>query len=193
MWQFIGFFGEIALYLLGQVNAKISDKMKLEYPTLHAYAHKRCEIETDLIKNGINWHSFFETCEFMRKPTKEDKDFIKTLSNQDLLDMLIIMNLALRGYVDSYEEKSENCQILHEFYLLLKEEIALRPNLSFMPLGDGFVDYLESREDRKKLRDKKQNARKKGNLCIFCEGSNLRSNGNNWQCLDCGKYFRKKQ
>jgi hypothetical protein len=26
----------------------------------------------------------------------------------------------------------------------------------------------------------------------FCEGFNLSSNGNNWQRLDCGNYFRKK-
>jgi len=137
MWQFLGFFGEIGQYLVEMVTGKFSDKMRLENPTVKMYVHKRSEIERDLIRNGINWHSFFESCDFMRLPTEEDKEFVKTLSNGDLLDMLHIMILALKGYIDAFEETSLNCEILHEFYLLLKKEIELRPNLSFMPKGDG--------------------------------------------------------
>jgi hypothetical protein len=191
MWQYIGFFGEIGLYLMGLVNGKISDKMKLEYATVRAYSQKKTEIEKDLIKNGVNWYSFFETCDFIKKPSQEDLEFIKTLSNQDLLDMLIILGLAMKGYIDAYEDKNSNCLLIHEFYLLLKKEIELRPNRSFMPKGDGFVDYLESRKERKELIDRKQNVRIKGNFCIFCEGSNIRSNGNMWKCLDCERQFRK--
>lgn len=193
MLEFKGFFGEIGEYLLEMVTGKISDKMKLECGTVKAYAHKRSEIERDLIRSGINWHTFFESCDFMRMPTEEDKEFIATLNNQDLMDMLYIMISAQKRYIDAFEETSLNCQILHAFYLLLKSEMELRPNLAFMPKGDGFLDYLESREDRLKRIDAKQKARIEGNLCIFCESTNIRSNGNNWQCLDCGKYFRKKQ
>ena len=118
---------------------------------------------------------------------------MKTLSNEDLMEMLVIMGQGLKGYIDAYEEKSLHCEMLHAYYLMLKKEIALRPNLSFMPSQDGFIDYLESRTERKELIDKKLNARIKGNLCIFCEGSNIRSNGSMWKCLDCGKNFRKNQ
>jgi hypothetical protein len=102
------------------------------------------------------------------------------------------MILGLKGYVDSYSEKNENCEILHEYYLLLKMEIKMRPNLSFMPSGDGFIDYLESRTERREQSDKLKDARKSGSMCIFCESENLRSNGNMWKCLDCGKNFRKR-
>jgi len=193
MWQFLGFFGEIGQYLVEMVTGKFSDKMRLENPTVKMYVHKRSEIERDLIRNGINWHSFFESCDFMRLPTEEDKEFVKTLSNGDLLDMLHIMILALKGYIDAFEETSLNCEILHEFYLLLKKEIELRPNLSFMPKGDGFLDYLESREERKDLLDRKQNARYTGEMCIFCESTNIRSNGSMWVCVDCHRSFRKRQ
>jgi hypothetical protein len=192
MWQFKGFFGEIGLYLMGQVNRKFSDKMKLENDTERAYFAKRAEIEDLIIQKEVNWQSYFETMDFLDFPTQEDIDFIKTLSNQDLLTMLHVMILGLKGYVDSYEEKSENCEILHEYYLLLKMEIKLRPNLSFMPKSDAFQDYLESRTERKEQSDKLKEARIKGNLCIFCESENVRSNGNMWHCLDCDKNFRKK-
>jgi len=192
MWQFKGFFGEIGLYLMGLVNGKISDKMRLEHDTLRAYSQKYTEIEKDLIQNGVNWFSFFETCEFLSDPTEEDKEFVKTLSNDDLMEMLVIMGQALKGYVDAYEENNVNCEMLHEYYLMLKEEISLRPNLSFMPSGDGFIDYLESRTERKEIIDKKQKARIKGNICIFCESPNIRSNGNMWKCVSCGKSFRKQ-
>jgi hypothetical protein len=192
MIEFRGFFGEIAEYLCGLTNSKISDKMKLEYPTERAYFKKRAEIENELILRGINWQNTFESMD-LRFPTEEDKAVVKTLSNQELMDFTIIMNLALRGYVDSFEEENEKCKILHEFYLLLKFEIELRPNLSFFPKGDGFLDYLESRDSRNKLRDKKLNARIEGTMCLFCEGTNIRSNGNMWHCLDCGKNFRKSK
>ena len=44
----------------------------------------------------------------------------------------------------------------------------------------------------REIKDKKQDARIKGNLCIFCEGSNLWSKDNNWRCLDCCRYLGKK-
>ncbi len=193
MWQFIGFFGELGLYLLGLVNAKFSDKMKLEYPTQSAYFQKRAEIEKELILNGVNWYSYFENCEFLKEPTREDAEFVKTLSNGDLLDMLVVVGKGLRGFVDAYEEEDVHCEMLHDFYLLLKREIKLRPNLNYIPTGDGFLDYLESREARKEIENKKLNARIKGNLCIFCESENVRSNGNMWKCLDCNRQFRKSK
>lgn len=159
MWQFIGFFGELGLYLLGLVNAKFSDKMKLEYPTQSAYFQKRAEIEKELILNGVNWYSYFENCEFLKEPTREDAEFVKTLSNGDLLDMLVVVGKGLRGFVDAYEEEDVHCEMLHDFYLLLKREIKLRPNLNYIPTGDGFLDYLESREARKEIENKKLNAR----------------------------------
>jgi hypothetical protein len=192
MIKFEGFFGEIAEYLCGLTNSKISDKMKLEYPTERAYFKKRAEIEKELILRGINWQNTFESMD-LRFPTEEDKAVVKTLSNQELMDFTVIMNLALRGFVDSFEEENEKCKILHEFYLLLKSEIALRPNLSFFPLGDGFEDYLSSREDRTKLENKKENARLTGEMCIHCESRNVRSNGNMFTCIDCHRSFRKRK
>jgi hypothetical protein len=192
MWQFVGFFGKLGLYLIERANAQISWKMRLEYDKLDAYAEKRSEIETEIITSHVDWFHYFETCGFLAFPTEEDIEFTETLSNDDILTMLLVIINGLKGYIDRFEEDSPNCQKLYGFYKLLKEEIAQRPNLSYMPHGDGFKDYLSSREERRKIRDKKQSARIKGNICIFCESTNIRSNGNMWKCLSCGKSFRKQ-
>jgi hypothetical protein len=192
-WEFKGFFGKLGQYLLECVMSQISSKMRLEYSNVKAYAKKRAEIEEKVILKDVNWLHYFETdCDFLGFPTQEDREYIKTLYGSDLLNMLQIMIQALKGYVDRFEEKNPKCEMLHEYYLLLKEEIKLRPNLPYLK-GDGFLDYLQSRKARSKIKEKLENARLTGDLCIHCEGDNLRSNGNNWYCLDCGKYFRKKE
>jgi hypothetical protein len=191
MFQYEGFFGKIMLYLMGLVSGKFSPKMKLENDTEREYFAKRAELEDEIIQSGVNWFSYFEQSE-LSFPSEIDIKFTPTLSNQDLLTMLHVMILGLRGFVDSYEEKNPKCAMLHRYYLLLKKEIVLRPNLSFMPSEDGFLYYLESRTERKEQSDKLKDARKSGSMCIFCESENIRSNGNMWSCLDCGKSFRKE-
>jgi hypothetical protein len=192
MWQFKGFFGKIGLYLLQRMNAQISSKMKLQYNTIDLYAQKRNEIETKVIMKDVDWFHYFERdCDYLDYPSQEDREFIKTLYGNDLDSMILIMIEALKGYVDNFEEENPKCKMLHKHYLLLKKEMKLRPNMPYLE-GDGFIQYLQDRKKRRETQKKLENARIKGNICIFCEGSNLRSNGNNWYCLDCGKYFRKK-
>ena len=191
----IGFFGNLNEYLIERVNALISDKQKLSLMNPREYFAHRALMEQNVIQNVVHWQNYFETCGYLTYPTVQDRDVIadcNNVSDSDLMTFTVILNHALKGYIDSYAENTANCFMLHEFYKLLKEETAKRPSLSFYPSGDGFTDYLESRIERHEQERKLEDARHSGLICIYCGSTNVKSyDSQKWHCKDCKRFFRK--
>jgi hypothetical protein len=192
MYLYYGFFGCLGEFLNERVNALISDKQKDNLDLLSEYAEFRAKTEENVIRNLVNWRAFFETCDFMAYPSDSDVKMACLLSDSDVMTFTVILNLALRSYIDNYEENSEKCQLLYGFYRILKEETQRRPSLSFYQQEDGFKDFLVTRIWRHEEQRKLEDARLSGSMCIFCGSENVRSyNKQEWKCKDCGKRFRK--
>jgi ribosomal protein L37AE/L43A len=58
--------------------------------------------------------------------------------------------------------------------------------------GDGFLDYLENREERNRKARLLEETRITGSICPYCESMHVIKAGNAFRCKECGKYWRKK-
>jgi hypothetical protein len=168
---------ELREFLTKSVNSRISYKMKERYNNERMICELRNKIEDDVILS-TNWFSYFEndvSLEELNKP----------LENFPLKTLMIIIIEGLKQYVDNGSELNSKCLLLRNIYLNLKETLS-----SQIPFedGDGFADYLKTKQHRIDLED----ARISGELCPFCESTNVKSyDFNKWQCHNCGKFFRK--
>jgi len=185
------FFEDLNEFLIRQVNNKISQKQKAELQNLSEYASFRANLEENLVLS-TNWRLIFDV-QPIELPTQKDAETVKTLSDDDLMRNIVILNHALASHIDHFEEGKPKTQILHAYYRLLKNEIAHR-NLDFYTaIGDGYQEYLEDRTDRLATAKELESARQTGSVCIFCGSKNVRSyNSEKWKCYDCGKQFRKR-
>jgi hypothetical protein len=171
------FLFKLKAYLTKSVNARISFKLKDRYSNERMICELRNKIEDDVIAS-TNWFSYFEndvTYEELSKPIENFPP--KTL-------MLIIIE-GLKAYVDVGEELNPKCLLLKNIYLNLKE--TLSSQIANYPQEEGFVDYLKSKTHRIDLED----CRISGNLCPYCESTDVKSFGANWKCRRCGREFRK--
>lgn len=144
-------------------------------------------VQQDMILN-TTYISFFDSMPF-DFPSLEDVHEVKTLENSDILQFIVILNHALSQYIDTEKENLEPCQKLYAYYKLLKKE-AINRNPNY-PKEDGFLDYLNSRNERLEQKAKLEKARVEGNICIHCGSENVKSYGNMWKCFDCKRKFRK--
>lgn len=172
------FLFKLKAYLTQSVNSRISAKMRDRYVHERSYFELRNKIENDIILS-TNWFSYFENDVSYEELNKPLENFfpLKTL-------MMIVIE-ALKQYVDNGEELNPKCLLLRNIYLNLKETLS-----SEIPFedGDGFADYLKGKQHRIDL----ESARISGELCPFCESTNVKSyDFNKWQCHNCGKFFRK--
>jgi hypothetical protein len=185
------FFEELNLFLIRAVNQKISQKQKLQLQNLTEYSSFRVNLEENIVLS-TNWRSVLDN-QPLELPTQEDIERIKTLSNDDLMRDIVILNHALSDCIDNFEESKPKTQIIHAYYRLLKQEVAHRPSLDFYPKEDGYQEYLEDRTDRLATSQQLERARETGEVCIFCGSTNVRSyNSEKWKCYTCGKQFRKR-
>jgi len=196
MWQNIGFFGKLNEYLIQQVNAQISAKQKETLKNLKRYSAHRTTVEQNVILNLVSWELYFDSCDYLTYPTEQDRAVVSDSNNMndsDIMTFTVILNHALKQYIDGNQEQEPNCLMLYEFYKLLKTETSRRPSLSFYPSGDGFADCLESRTERLKTVKQLETARELGNICPNCQSTtDIKSNGNMWKCLSCGYNWRKQ-
>jgi hypothetical protein len=196
MWQNLGFFGKLNEFLIQQVNAQISAKTKENLTHLRDYSAHRTKVKEQVILNLVNWQFYFETCDYLSYPTKEDTETVmdsNNISDSDIMTFTVVLNHALKQYIDNFQEQEPNCLMLYEYYKLLKTETSRRPSLNFYPSSDGFADCLESRAERLETVKQLETARELGNICPNCQSTTeVRSNGNMWKCLSCGFNWRKR-
>lgn len=185
------FFEQLNEFLIRQVNMKISQKQKQQLQNPNEYFSFRSNLEENTVLS-TNWRLNFDNHP-IELPTQKDVEIAKTLSDDDLMRNIVILNHALASYIDHFEEGKPKTQILHAHYRLLKNEVAHRPSLDFFPSEDGYQEYLSERVDRLATAKQLEMARQLGNICIFCGSKNVRSyNSEKWKCHDCGKQFRKR-
>lgn len=168
---------ELREFLIKSVNSQISYKMKDRHNHERTYFELRNKIEDDVIRD-TNWFSYFENEVSYEQLSKPIENFpLKTL-------MLIVIE-ALKQYVDNGEELNPKCLLLKNIYLNLKETLSSQiPNY---PQEDGFLEYSKLKQHRIDLED----CRISGDLCPFCESTDIKSFGANWKCRTCNREFRK--
>jgi hypothetical protein len=184
------FFENLNEFLVRNVNAKISAKQKDSLQNIHEYGIFRANLEENLVLD-VDFRPWIERLN-LTAPTQSDYEMVVNLSDDDLMRDVVVLNHALSRYIDSFSETSRTCQTLHSFYKLLKLEVMRRPTLKFFPSGDGFSEYLEKRVERIAENSELIDARRCGNICIFCQSKNVKSySSTEWKCKDCKRRFRK--
>lgn len=191
-----GFFNKLKTYIDKKVNYAIPlSKGVRERFDLRTYSQIRSQKTTKLIESE-NWKSTFDDEPFDKfdKPSSSDIEAVHSMNESDLLDFQQCIIRALKTLIDNHEENTPLAEKLHAYYLLLHGELASRPITKQIPdyaNRDGFLEYIESREEREKEDALYDNARVEGNICINCGSSNVHSfNKEEWICKDCKKAGR---
>lgn len=186
-----GFFVKLEDNLRGLINQEFPDKTK---ETLHAleYFKRRDEAKKKLIKS-INWSSFWQFhANMLNAPSNKELEHLKQMSNHQLADYFKLVCISLKQLVNNNLEHSEQAQILHEYYKLIKNEINSRGFVK-LPERDAFIEYCQNKKQYKEELEKMERARESGSMCPYCDSTNVRSYGKaEWKCHDCGKRFRKR-
>jgi len=181
-------FKQLSEFLEREINKRISPKMKMQFEgDLRGYQLLRTELEEKVILS-TNWLAYFLENTTTDIPIED----LKTLDDSSLLTFHQITIEFLKKLIDGNQEKEplgeSLCDYVRTIYSDTKAECETR--FPEFPKGDGFADYLDTREQR----EGKSEARKTGAYCIFCgaDSKNIRKNGDKWKCDFCGKQFRKK-
>ncbi len=187
MFEYDGLFRKLCDYICGKVNDSISMQIR-ERLGVNLYVSLHVKKETELIQSE-DWLSVLKMFE-IDYPTESDKEAIKQMETSDLLDIHQILIQASKQAIDSHEENTELAQKIHAYYLLTHSELEQRiPNYL---RGDGFEDYLTSRENREGKNKLLEETRITGSVCPYCESTNVKKDGNAFRCKSCGRYWRKK-
>ena len=184
------FIKEVSGVLSELAQSKINQKSK-EYYNAKRYFSKLEDAIEDVIKNNT-WFKFWENCEWLEFPTQEDIQYIPFLSDFKLSNVYGIIIYSLKQLSENDQEDTEQANILHEYYLLLKNEINSRHTMFRLPQVDAFLDYSKSKKEYREQKNREEGARKTGEMCVFCGSENVRSyNRIEWKCYSCNKRFRK--
>lgn len=192
MWQNEGFFGDLNLYLIQQNETKISDKQKDGLQTKEELSYFWTHQRDNIILSGVTWRNYFGNLAYLDYPTELDVKVLhdsNNVSDFDLRTFAVCLGLALRSYVDNYQENHKTAKIIKAYYELVKNEMEFR---SMEYPKNAYEDYLGSRMERHEQERKLEDARKLGNICINCGSTNVKSyDSQKWRCVDCGRFFRK--
>jgi hypothetical protein len=146
------------------------------------YFKFRAELETKVILE-TSWLSFWQNCTFLDEPLEN----LGLFTDSDLLTLNQVLVESLKDFVDAHQENNEICRKLRTMHETTFAN--LRTRFPELRDGDGFQEYLESREES----EHREDYRVSGKRCIHCGSESVRSNGNHWQCDSCKRGFRKKE
>jgi hypothetical protein len=144
---------------------------------VRAYFLRRAELESEVIFSNFPYAFFRDEC------TTEEIEALD-IGVFDPKTLMLVIIQALKSHVDNGLEDDPKAIALHGLYLRLKQE--LNSEIPFES-GDGFAEYIANREFREQVKD----APFSGEICKFCGSHNVTSYGNQWQCNDCKRHFRK--
>jgi hypothetical protein len=168
-------------FLMEAVNQKLSPKMKMQYDgNERGYFALRAELEAKVILETA-WLAFWQNCKFLNEPLEN----LDLFTDSELLTFNQILVESLKDFIDAHEENNEICLMLRAMHEKTVSDIRRRfPNE--LPDGDGFEDYLNSRSQSEHA----ESYRGSGERCIYCNGSNIHSKGDEWVCFDCRERHR---
>ena len=122
------------------------------------------------------------------KPTSEDKEYLKHVS-EDVLNILhFSLCTSLMMLIGDDKENLESTENLHQFHILVRNEMISR-NYEGMTETDSFIlDISKKNKGQLISMDK---ARREG-ICPYCNSKeHVISYGDKWKCTKCNKYIRK--
>lgn len=185
-----GFFAELKNYVENRASLKISDKMR---QNLNEYTWS--VLMTEKISKDMEkpiWIHAFQNEFVLTNPQQEDIVTVSEMYEGNITEFLRILINAMKQFCDANLENSKECQILHEYYKLLKAECKNRESLEgFYHSKDAYLDYIENKTANQAQAQALQSARLTGSVCIHCGSKNVHSKGSEWKCFDCGKRFSK--
>lgn len=183
-----GFFKTLKDTLGMMVSHRISIQARQKL-SAEGYFNKRKSIRQDIIENS-NWLAFWQSRD-VASPSEEDVKTVAHLSDRGLADYYLLIMETLKQFVDADLETSDLAEKLHQYQLLLKQEINSRSTMPKLSEQDGFLDWIQNKQAHKKHEHQIADARVTGEICIHCGSKNVGSNGNMWTCRDCKRSFRK--
>lgn len=163
--------------LTREVNSRISLKARERMSTSQYFMRRDME-ENQIIESGFLFNLF-------ENATLSEVEALTATTPVNEKTLMLSVISALRQYSNNGEETSERCVLLHNLYLKLKKR--LTSEIPDYPQEDGFEEFVASKTERAEL----ENARVSGSVCLKCGSHNIVSKGQEWQCRDCGKRFRK--
>jgi hypothetical protein len=119
-----GFFKRLEDNLTIIVTDRISNETSEPLST-SAYLRKQRNMRKELIQKS-NWVNFWLACPWLKAPTIEDIETIRSLPESRLRDYHMLIRESLKQLVNRDLEKSMAASILKSFNLLMTQEIKLR-------------------------------------------------------------------
>lgn len=182
-----------------QLNRAILSKYHSEMPSLDSnlranktrwFNHLE-KLYEQIIMDSKYWLNYWLSCNWLKAPTKADKQEVKSLNDDDLIHICVCLATSLKGILFEDYENTSMANSLHELWKLAEKESNKR--------GFGVdLDPYEVELSRKKkgvlINEAKlwEKARIEGSICPHCQSYEVRSyNKEEWKCHSCGKRFRK--
>jgi len=163
----VGFLNRLNQNLMAMVNNKVGFRAKEHLSNIRDYAYLRAKKEEEVVLT-TNWFSLFDACDWINEPIGDISEYSD--SNLAILQLIVIQ--ALKGSIDSREERSSNCQTLYARYKKPKTELVRR---GIDEKGDSYQTYLAEREAREQERTLLEQTRYTGSMCPYCHSTKVKS------------------
>jgi hypothetical protein len=122
-----GFFKRLEDNLAIIVTDRISNETS-EYLSTSAYLRRQRTLRKELIQKS-NWVNFWLACPWLKAPTIEDIETIRSIPESRLEDYHRLICESLRQMDDRDLENSIEASILKSFYLLMTQKIKMRTDM----------------------------------------------------------------
>jgi len=126
----------------------------------------------------------------LHKPTTEEKALIKNAHINRLNEIQLVLAVSLKELIANDRENEPFTEFLHEYWLIGNEEMKSRGHetLDYDPF---LIDVANKQTGKLINTQSKEKLRVSGEKCLFCQSTNIVSNGSMWQCKTCKRSFRK--
>jgi hypothetical protein len=174
-------------------RSEISFKAREKYALSSEYFREKVKAEDKLIEREEFLKLFLDASE------QEIADMILKSEAPHFFTTQVIFEVitdTLKRAIDAHMENDPKIQALRKAYFRTKQNLAtetpelLKANPDFIT-EDGFIDWLDGREQRDLAEEWRNSPNPEGCPNCFSHGS-IVPNGNAWRCRKCGRSWRKR-
>ena len=181
------FYADLAHVIGENYSAKVPFNSKLRESKDRWFNHLD-KLRFETVTDEEFWLNYWSYNPCNIKPTEHDKKQLTHSSESALEDFHFCLCTSLKALIEADKEKLESTENLHQFYLLVKNEMLSR-NYEGLTATDSFI--LDINKKTKGQLISMTESRKKG-ICPYCHSKDhIQSYGDKWKCTLCMKYFRK--
>jgi hypothetical protein len=146
------------------------------------------KLKFEVLTDAEFWLNYWSDNPCNTASTEQDKERLKKSSESALNDFHFCLCTSLKMLIENDMENLESTLNLHEWHLIVKQEMINR-GFEGMTEADSF--YVDINKKNKGQLISLDEARKEG-ICPYCNSKeHVISYGDKWKCTVCNKYFRK--